>query len=202
MNETALATWETWRWQSQPQSSCLSHPLHTHELLQCLIDPTLESSFTQCDSIPSPQRDEDNDEQGHQYVSYISPKTIVTETVYHFLRGSVYGAAYGMVTPFYLPGSAGYIREQNMGRFLPAPAFSSPRAIPSYATMIGSLLAWQRACCKTMEYSRGKADLWNDVFGYFMVVPYYNLCLTKYAVLHNRFVGGAILGGLLVANWP
>jgi hypothetical protein len=126
----------------------------------------------------------------------------VTETVYHFFRGSIYGAVYGMVTPFYLPGSAGYIREQQTGIFRPAPAFSSPRAIPSYAILIGSLLAWQRACCKTLEYCRGKADLWNDTFGYFMVVPYYNICLTQHAVMHNRLVGGAILGGMLVANWP
>jgi len=31
------------------------------------------------------------------YVSYQSPSTIIAETVYHFLRGSMYGAAFGLV---------------------------------------------------------------------------------------------------------
>ena len=31
------------------------------------------------------------------YVSYQSPSTIIAETVYHFLRGSIYGAAFGLV---------------------------------------------------------------------------------------------------------
>ena len=31
------------------------------------------------------------------YVSYQSPSTIIAETVYHFLRGSLYGAAFGLV---------------------------------------------------------------------------------------------------------
>ena len=33
----------------------------------------------------------------YEYVSYKSPKTIMAETVYHFLRGGLYGAAFGMV---------------------------------------------------------------------------------------------------------
>ena len=34
---------------------------------------------------------------GDEYVSYKTPSTIISETVYHFLRGSIYGAAYGLV---------------------------------------------------------------------------------------------------------
>lgn len=33
----------------------------------------------------------------YEYVSYKSPKTIVAETVYHFFRGGLYGAAFGLV---------------------------------------------------------------------------------------------------------
>jgi hypothetical protein len=145
----------------------------------------------------------DPEEEPYEYVSYISPKTIMTETVYHFLRGSIYGAAYGMVTPFYMPGSPGYIQEQQTGIFKPAPPLASCwKAVPSYAVLIGSILACQRACCKTMEYMRGKSDPWNDTFGYVMVVPYYNICLTKHAVRHNRMLGGVILASLALANWP
>ena len=33
----------------------------------------------------------------YEYVSYKSPKTIVAETTYHFFRGGLYGAAFGLV---------------------------------------------------------------------------------------------------------
>lgn len=32
-----------------------------------------------------------------EYVGYKTPSTIVSETVYHFLRGGMYGAAFGLV---------------------------------------------------------------------------------------------------------
>jgi len=32
-----------------------------------------------------------------EYVAYKTPATVVSETVYHFLRGSIYGAAFGLV---------------------------------------------------------------------------------------------------------
>jgi hypothetical protein len=38
---------------------------------------------------------------GDEYVSYKSPTTVVAETVYHFLRGGMYGAAFGLVRDFY-----------------------------------------------------------------------------------------------------
>ena len=147
-------------------------------------------------------KDDANDQQ-YDYVSYISPKTIVTETVYHFVRGCVYGTAYACVTPFYPPGSAGAALEHRTGVFKPAPVFATlPRSLPSHALFIGSILACQRFGAKSMEYVRARSDPWNDTFGYFLVVPYYQVCLTKHAVVHNRVLGGAILGCLALANWP
>jgi hypothetical protein len=159
------------------------------------LSPLATSSTTSCN---------DPDEtQQYDYVSYISPKTIVTETVYHFIRGCIYGTAYAFVTPFFMPGSPGALLEQKTGVFKPAPVFSTlPWSIPSHALFIGSILACQRFGCKSMEYVRAKSDPWNDTFGYFLVVPHYQICLTKHAVWHNRLVGGAILGCLVLANWP
>jgi hypothetical protein len=37
---------------------------------------------------------------------------------------------------------------------------------------------------------------------YFLVVPYYQICLTKHVLWHNRIVDGAILGCLVLANLP
>ena len=45
-----------------------------------------------------------------EYVYYQTPSTIISETVYHFLRGGIYGAAFGLVTPFHAPGSFGAIQ--------------------------------------------------------------------------------------------
>jgi hypothetical protein len=35
---------------------------------------------------------------GDEFVSYKTPSTIAAETVYHFLRGGIYGAAFGLVS--------------------------------------------------------------------------------------------------------
>lgn len=144
--------------------------------------------------------DGEEDTNNYEYVSYVSPKTIMTETVYHFLRGSVYGVAYGMVTPFYEIGSKGALLEAKTGIFKPAPYFACMSSIPSHAIFIGSILGAQRFFSKSLEYSRGKADYWNDTFGYCMIIPYYQLFLTKYAVQHNRIVGGTIMAAIAFAN--
>lgn len=138
----------------------------------------------------------------YEYVSYKSPKTIVAETVYHFFRGGLYGAAFGMVTPFYESGTQGAIREAKTGIFRPAPVFGSLSSVPSNALIFGSLLAMQRFTCKTAEFLRGKQDPWNDVAGCLAAYPYYQTCLTKHAVLHNRVVGAALFASIAFANAP
>lgn len=40
------------------------------------------------------------------YISFRSSSTVLAEGVYQFLRGGVYGAIWGVVTPFPAPGSA------------------------------------------------------------------------------------------------
>jgi hypothetical protein len=40
------------------------------------------------------------------YASFRSSSTVVAEGVYQFLRGGVYGAIWGMITPFPAPGTA------------------------------------------------------------------------------------------------
>jgi hypothetical protein len=161
------------------------------------------------------------------YVSYQSPSTIIAETVYHFLRGSLYGAAFGLVskgglkmwasipgtlippplssdvtqvTPFHAPGSPGAILEAKTGVFKPAPPFSSISSVPSNAIVFGSLLAVQRLGCKTSEYIRNTQDPWNDFFGCAVAYPYYQNIVVRRPVLHNRVVGGAVLLSILFAN--
>jgi len=141
-------------------------------------------------------------DNGYEYVSYKSPKTIMAETVYHFLRGGLYGAAFGMVTPFYEAGSKGAIKEAKTGIFKPAPIFGSLSSVPSNAIIFGSLLAVQRFACKSVEFLRGKQDPWNDAFGCFVAYPYYQTCLTKHAVLHNRIVGGLLVACIAFTNLP
>mmetsp|Transcript_20485 Transcript_20485/g.46499 ORF Transcript_20485/g.46499 Transcript_20485/m.46499 type:complete len:144 (+) Transcript_20485:69-500(+) len=138
----------------------------------------------------------------YEYVSYKSSKTIVAETVYHFFRGGLYGAAFGLVTPFYEAGTKGAIEEAKTGIFKPAPVFGSLSSVPSNAFIFGSLLAIQRFTCKSAELLRGKQDPWNDAAGCLVAYPYYQTCLTKHALLHNRVVGGLLLASIAFANIP
>jgi hypothetical protein len=95
---------------------------------------------------------------GDEYVSYKSPTTIVAETVYHFIRGGIYGAAFGLVTPFHPPGSKEALQEVKTGLFKPAAPFSSLTSVPHNAIIFGSLLASQRFGCKTAEFIRSKQE--------------------------------------------
>ena len=45
-------------------------------------------------------------DDNYEYVSYKSPKTIVAETVYHFFRGGLYGAAFGLVSTLLRDGAS------------------------------------------------------------------------------------------------
>jgi hypothetical protein len=137
---------------------------------------------------------------GDEYVSYKSPTTIVAETVYHFLRGGIYGAAFGLVTPFYAPGSPGALKEAATGVFKAAPPFGSLSSVPTNAIIFGSLLASQRFGCKSAEYLRGRQDPWNDVFGCAVAYPYYQYFLIKHVTRHNRVVGGAFVLAVVYAN--
>ena len=105
--------------------------------------------------------DDDDDDDAYEYVSYKSPKTIMAETFYHFCRGALYGAAFGLVTPFYEVGTKGAILEAKTGIFKPAPVLGSLSSVPSNAIIFGSLLAVQRFACKSVEYLRGKQDPWS-----------------------------------------
>eukprot|EP00980_Cylindrotheca_fusiformis_P016696 scaffold5024_cov136-Cylindrotheca_fusiformis.AAC.25 len=95
---------------------------------------------------------------GDEYVGYKTPATIVTETVYHFIRGSIYGAAFGLVTPFHPPGSKAALQEAKTGVFKAAAPFSSLSSVPHNAIIFGSLLASQRCGCKIAEFMRSKQE--------------------------------------------
>ena len=95
---------------------------------------------------------------GDEYVSYKSPTTIMAETVYHFIRGGIYGAAFGLVTPFHPPGSNAALQEARTGIFKPARPFSSLASVPHNAIIFGSLLAAQRFACKTSEFIRNSQE--------------------------------------------
>jgi hypothetical protein len=76
----------------------------------------------------------------------------------HTVRGGIYGAAFGLVTPFHPPGSRAALQEAATGVFRPAAPFSSISSVPHNAIIFGSLLAAQRFGCKTAEYIRSKQE--------------------------------------------
>ncbi|KAL7571187.1 hypothetical protein ACA910_010615 [Epithemia clementina (nom. ined.)] len=143
----------------------------------------------------------------HGFVSYKSFKTVTAEAVYQFINGSMYGAIWGLVTPFPAPGSAEAIaanRRAFLGEpFKPVPPFHSMSSVFSNAIYFGSLLAVQRYAAKTVELIRRREDFYNDLFGFAAIGPYYHYILNhseRRLVLHNRFVGGAVLLQVIYAN--
>jgi hypothetical protein len=93
--------------------------------------------------------------------------------------------------------------EAASGVFRPVPPFRNLASIPQNAIYFGSILAWQRLCCKSLELVRRKEDLVNEAFGLGMVYPYYLYILNhseKRLVRHNRVVGGVVVASAVYAT--
>jgi hypothetical protein len=94
--------------------------------------------------------------------------------------------------------------EAATGVFRPVPPFSSLAAVPQNAIFFGSILGVQRLCCKSLELARRQEDIFNDLFGFGMIWPYYNYLLNhseRRLILHNRFVGGSVVMAVVYANF-
>eukprot|EP00545_Synedropsis_sp_CCMP1620_P014420 CAMPEP_0119005412 /NCGR_PEP_ID=MMETSP1176-20130426/1706_1 /TAXON_ID=265551 /ORGANISM="Synedropsis recta cf, Strain CCMP1620" /LENGTH=145 /DNA_ID=CAMNT_0006957217 /DNA_START=15 /DNA_END=452 /DNA_ORIENTATION=+ len=137
------------------------------------------------------------------YVSFKSSSTVVSEAVYQFLRGGVYGAIWGMVTPFPALGTVAAAAEASTGIFITAAPFSSLSSVPTNAIMFGSILGVQRLSCKTMELARRRDDMWNEIFGFGVTYRYYTYFLgstDKRLLRHNRVVGGTAVLAMIYAT--
>lgn len=169
-------------------------------MVQIIHTQGVATLFISSSHDDGPTLDRQYQKMGDEYVSYKSPKTIVAETVYHFIRGGIYGAAFGLVTPFHPPGSKAALQEAKTGIFKPARPFSSLASVPHNAIIFGSLLGVQRLGSKTSEYVRNSQDPWNDLFGCAVAYPYYQHFLIKHVKIHNRVVGGAVVLSIAYAN--
>jgi hypothetical protein len=131
------------------------------------------------------------------------------------------------VTPFPAPGSAAAIAgrlsilrnrlllfnlltfsdlftEASSGVFRPILPFGALSSIPSNAIYFGSILGFQRLCCKSMELVRRREDIGNDLFGFAMIWPYYHYFLNHSEmrlIRHNRLVGGSFVLCIIYANF-
>jgi hypothetical protein len=95
------------------------------------------------------------------------------------------------------------IAEAATGIFRPVPPFSSLSSIPSNAIYFGSILGFQRFCSKGLELVRREEDVFNDVFGFGMIWPYYHFLLNHSEVRlvrHNRIVGGMVVASVCYAS--
>lgn len=138
------------------------------------------------------------------FLSYKTPNTVLAESVYQFMHGSLYGAAWGAVTPFPAPGTAAAALEAKTGIFRPVPPFHSFRSITSNASFFGSLLFVQRLSSRSLELIRRREDAANDIFGLTMMMPYYHYVLNYSEArlrAHNRFLGVVVLSSLFYANF-
>ena len=94
--------------------------------------------------------------------------------------------------------------EAASGVFRPVPPFGAIGTLPSNAIYFGSILGFQRLCCKTLELLRRREDYVNEVFGFGMVYPYYRYILNhseRRLLRHNRIVGGTVLLSIVYANF-
>mmetsp|Transcript_28629 Transcript_28629/g.32741 ORF Transcript_28629/g.32741 Transcript_28629/m.32741 type:complete len:148 (+) Transcript_28629:57-500(+) len=137
-----------------------------------------------------------------EYVSYKSSRTVISEGVYQFIRGSIFGSIWGLITPFPAPGSAAALTHKKTGILRPLPPFSSPlSSVPSNAIMFGTILGVQRISSQTLEQIRGKDDdIWNDFISFGITYQYYKYFMgstEKRLIYHNRFVGGATVFAVL-----
>jgi hypothetical protein len=107
--------------------------------------------------------------------------------------------------------------EAATGIFRPIAPFSALSAIPSNALFFGCILGVQRLSSKSLELFRRKEDVYNDLFGLVVLLPYHHYCLSSSAsphsennnnkpqrhsrlLTHNRAVGGIIVLSVLYAN--
>ena len=108
------------------------------------------------------------------------------------------------VTPFHPPGSPGALLEAKTGVFKPAPPFSSFRAIPTKAAIVGGTLAIQKLTSKSMELIRGRQDWINEVVGFAVTYQYCTYFLwgtEKRLLMHNRVVGGIVVTTMAYGAW-
>lgn len=97
-----------------------------------------------------------------------------------------------------------FLTEAASGVFRPVPPFGAISTLPANAIYFGSILGYQRLCCKTLELVRRREDYINEVFGFGMVYPYYRYILNhseQRLMRHNRIVGGAVLLSIVYANF-
>ena len=93
--------------------------------------------------------------------------------------------------------------EAATGVFRPVPPFGALSSVPSNAIFFGTVLGVQRFCAKSLELLRRREDIFNDLFGFGMLWPYYRCFLNhseRRLIMHNRVVGGTVGAAVLYAN--
>lgn len=95
------------------------------------------------------------------------------------------------------------LAEASTGVIRIVPPFGAFSGVPANAIYFGSILGAQRLCSKTLELVRRKEDVYNEIFGFGMIWPYYQYILShseRRLINHNRIVGGAVVLSMIYAN--
>jgi len=126
-----------------------------------------------------------------------SSSTVLAEGVFQGIQGAIYGAIWGLVTPFHVPGSFGAITEAKTGLFQAARPFSSITAVGCNAAIFGGIMGVQSLSSKALELARRRDDFFNNLFGLGVTYKYYTFFLgssDKRLITHNRIIGaGAVI---------
>ena len=130
--------------------------------------------------------------------TYKTLSTVASDGVFAFLNGSIVGAIWGSVSPFYPPGTSDAVVAARPTRpifhrtFLPS--------VGHNAMVFGGFFALQRTTSSWLGLLRRREDYVNEVVGYAALVPYFRYILwhgDKRFIAHNRALGGALTLSIL-----
>jgi hypothetical protein len=130
--------------------------------------------------------------------TYKTLSTVASDGVFAFLNGSIVGGIWGIVSPFYPPGTPDAVVAARPSR----PIFhrSILPSIGHNAMIFGGFFAVQRTTSSWVGLLRGKDDFINETVGFAALVPYFRYILwngDKRYIAHNRALGGALTLSIL-----
>lgn len=130
-------------------------------------------------------------------------ETALSDSVFGLCNGLLYGAVWGMVTPFapFVVQNSDAVKSAVSSKF-PIRPFSSPKAMYQNSLLVGGLAFVWSLSTASIALIRRKQDGYNNLFGLSVSVGYSRFFLHSNArlLLHNRVVGGTICGGILISS--
>ena len=142
------------------------------------------------------------------YTLLRTPATCLSDGVFGFLKGSLCGSVWGIVTPFH-PITSSYLQPPPGTSHISTPRLILRYKLPliavsmtSNALFLGTILAVFNFSSSTLGYARRRDDWWNYGISAGLTLHFYRVVLAsdRRRMIHNRIVGGMVIGAIVYAN--